>query len=229
MRMLHAYSRCERTELLEVDMLGALLVNDSVAYMACCNCLSCLEVRDGAWRGDAYLCARCLAAASSSTAATAAVGVGGAGVVKCRACNRGCRVGVEGCRGTVAYDDLSVGSERFVDVYLCGKHAATAAWVWGAPNYHSLSTLDRGLRLHWRTLTAWNPRVNYLLTSGADDAVAEVPTNKRKRGGAAAAAAPAVTAATMDEDAAEEHAAVAHAVGERALCARSHSTGASNH
>ncbi len=224
-------------------MLGALLVVDGVAYLACCGCLSYLgvcvrarsarthaaiDVRDGAWRGDAYLCARCLAAAGAGTATPQV----GAGVVKCRQCNRGCRVGVEGCRGTVAYDDLSVGAERFVDVYLCGKHAATAAWlaraiarapefmararrVWGAPNYHSLSTLDRGLRLHWRTLTAWNPRINYLLSGGAEaamEAQAGSTTNKRKRAAAATATATTAAAAVDDADAAEEHAAVAHAV-----------------
>ncbi len=80
--------------------------------------------------------------------------------------------------------------------------------VWGAPNYHSLSTLDRGLRLHWRTLTAWNPRVNYLLTGAEPAEVATAGGSKRKRG----ASATATAVADGDTDAAEEHAVVTHAV-----------------
>jgi len=176
MRMLHVYSRCAETQLLEVNMLGTLLMVHGRAYMACAACLSYMDVATARHRrGDMLVCARCDAAEDTRGRAAAARsrangrgghdgggGGGGGGVVTCRACGRACVPGADGCRGTVAFDDLRVDAERFVDVYLCGRHARRAAWLWAAPNYHALSTVDMGLRVHWRTLGAWNPRRNYL-------------------------------------------------------------------
>ena len=81
--------------------------------------------------------------------------------VRCRKCNYYARVG-ERYVPYVVYDDLSVGSESFTEIYLCPSHAPKATWISSSANIQSLSAVDRGLREKWNKPRDWNYAEDYL-------------------------------------------------------------------
>ena len=95
--------------------------------------------------------------------------------VRCRKCNYYARVG-EPYVPYVVYDDLSVGAESFIEIYLCPSHAAQATWISSCVNVQSLSAVDRGLRERWNKPRDWNYAEDYLrrYVRGYAEAVASI-------------------------------------------------------
>jgi len=165
MRCYHWYSLCSRQRLLAVSMLGYGLRIDSAIIVACCSCLGYTKMTAAHWHNNALLCARCWRRANQG--ALNSLGIFGAGTaIKCRHC-RAVRKDGDVFFSTAVFDDAKL---RFVRIYLCDKHAKKKSWLFSAPNYHSLSTVDVGIKAKWGALRNWNGARNYARSVFDEDA-----------------------------------------------------------
>jgi hypothetical protein len=155
-RAYYRYSKCSRTRLLTVSMLGFGVAVDEARFIACCTCLGYTRVDAAHWHGSLLVCTRCIRRVEEGVA-TSLGAYGSSASDKCRACAAVRKPG-ERFFGTCAYDEVA---RAFVDVYLCERHARKKSWLFGAANYHALSTIDVGLREKWGSLRAWNASHDY--------------------------------------------------------------------
>lgn len=159
-RFYHHYSLCSQTRLLECNMLGWAVVVDGRTYVACCQCLAYTVVGSPAckWRGGLLLCLRCWQ--QTQTGATPTLARLGSGTaIKCHQCKRAWQPHEPPFRSTTVLADHLM---RFVDMYLCAKHVSKKTWLFAAPNYQSLSTVELGLKVRWTNLKRWDHGRDYL-------------------------------------------------------------------
>ena len=160
MRCYYLYSLCSRQRMLSVSMLGYGLRIDSSIIVACCSCLGYTKMTAAHWYDATLLCTRCWRRTQQQGELTS-LGVYGAGTsAKCRQC-RSVRKPGERYFSTPVFDDATM---RFVAVYLCAKHAKKKGWLFAAPNYHSLTTVDVGIKSKWGALRSWDATRNYART-----------------------------------------------------------------
>jgi hypothetical protein len=154
MRSYYQLSKCSRTQLLAVSMLGFAVRIDDAIVLACCACLGYTKLAHAHWRGETLLCTRChLRALAGEQLALDSLGVSS----KCRACTVVRKPGMR-FRPVTAYDETA---RVFIEVYLCERHAKKKAWLFDAPIYHSLETIDAGIRGKWGSMRAWDARRDY--------------------------------------------------------------------
>jgi len=157
MRHYFRFSMCSRTRLIECNMLGWVVRVDKKSYVACCRCLAYTSTENAHWHGDSLLCVGCWRK-------TRAGGVSGVSVIssgtalKCLQCKRLPGAG-ETFTSTTVLDDKAM---RFLDVFFCEQHKKKKAWILTSPNYHSLSTVEAGLKAGWGNLRHWETRRDYL-------------------------------------------------------------------
>jgi len=170
MRCYYRYSLCSRSQVQAVSMLGYVLRLDSTMIVACCSCLGYTRLDDAHWRADTLLCSRCRRRADAG--APLALGASAASAtVKCRVCSAVAKLGdAAPFASVVAFDETT---RTFVDVRLCAKHARRKAWLFLAPTYHTLATIDAGLRANWGALRSWDATHDYSASLFHDVSVAD--------------------------------------------------------
>ena len=188
-------SLCARTRCDEVRLLGYALQMDSNVYVACVACLGVATLHSMRWRADRLLCAACACAedilatraymaalnGDGATAAGAEAAAADARLammtqLRCRACSNQCRAN-ERYWTFDAFDDVSVGSECFVQVTLCERHVAKGRFVHASPFFMTLSAVDAGLQYRKKSRRfVYDPNIDYLarlMRAGGDEDGAE--------------------------------------------------------
>lgn len=168
MRACYRLSLCNRTQVLECNMLGWAVRVDNDVYVACCRCTAYTSVANARWHGDALVCGRCwfIAVQKQNDHNFAASLTGSSGCIQCRECKRQAAVG-EAFKRTTAINEATM---TFVDVYFCPKDARKRSWLFSSATYHTVAAVDRFIRAGWTSLKAWNPDHDYARDAAATDA-----------------------------------------------------------
>ena len=200
-RCYYRYSKCSRSRLLAVSMLGYGLRVDDAIIVACCLCLGYTRLDAAHWYNDTLACTRCYRRAAEGVSLSLGT-FGASATAKCRGCSAVRKPG-DKFTSTPAYDETA---REFVTIYLCERHSKKKAWLFAAPNYHSLATIDAGIKANWGALRSWDAAHDYTASLFADadaedvDEVAKLAVNMAR----ACIGAEALDDDADDEDADEE-------------------------